>query len=125
MPRAKKPTKTAKQQGFTEFDATLPGVNGMMTALNPVAAKAVSDAMSESATFFAERLQATMTFQQNLMTCTSPSEVISAQTAYTEETLSACAEAMARFTTLMTSSVDAMAKDAKDGHRRAYNDVPV
>jgi len=114
-----------KKKTQPEIDFGVPGLAGMMTALNPVASKAWVDLMSESSEFVTERLNSTVTLQQKLMASRNPAEMVELQTAYIKETMEACSAEMSRYATLMMSSAGDIAKDAKTGHKRGYDDVPV
>lgn len=118
--------KTSKtKQSAAEFDAGLPGLTGMMTALNPVASKAMLDLMSQGTTFMTERVTSAITLQQDLMACRSPVEAMQLQAAFARETMTACTAEMTRCAALMTESFGAVAQDARTGHKRGYDDVPV
>jgi hypothetical protein len=118
--------KTSKtKQSAASFDAGLPGLAGMMTALNPVASKAVIDMMTHGTTFMTERVTSAMALQQDLMSCRSPVEAMELQAAFARETMTACTAEMTRAATLMSESFGAVAQDARTGHKRGYDDVPV
>lgn len=109
------------------FAATMelpyPMTSGILSAFNPVAAGAVTEMMAESAKFMSERMNATVALQQDIMA--SPSDALALQTAYLQDTMQACTAEMTRYADLVMTSFGAIAEDARTGHKRAYNDVPV
>lgn len=113
-----------KQQALG-LDMGVPGLAGMTTALNPIGAKVWVDLMTEYAQFMTDRLNSTTALQQEMMTCRSPADVLALQSAYWRETMEQCSAEVSRYTALLMSSYGALSQDAKDGHRRGYDDVPV
>ena len=101
-----------------------PSVAAMMV-LNPVMAKAWLDLMSEGARFMTDRLQRDMALQQRLLACREPMELMQIQSDFVKEAMEQYAEEATRYFKMVFQSADDISEDAKHGHKRAYNDVPV
>lgn len=113
-------TKTPKDTG-----SDLSALTAGLLATSPAAVKAWGDMMSEGARFVSARLQEDLETQKAMLNCKSPAELAQVQskfflTAFEQYT----AEAMKMFE-ITTGATEEVVKDAKSGHKRSYDDVPV
>ncbi|MGR3511568.1 MAG: hypothetical protein ACU0GG_02300 [Paracoccaceae bacterium] len=110
---------------FADIFAMKPAVLAGWMAVNPVAGKAWLDLMAEGTQFLTDRAARDRDFQQRLMACRSSMDVAQLQVAYMFETMDHCAAAITRSMDMMAAHASAIGADARTGHKRAYNDVPV
>ncbi len=96
-----------------------------MLAINPTLSKAWVDLMSESARFMSERLARDLELQQDMLACRNPAEFLQLQTEFLTEAMEQYTKETTRYSRMMFKSLDEISKDARAGHRREYDDVPI
>lgn len=110
--------KTSKLDANTNTAA----LNTAMLAANPVAAKAWTDLMSESARFMTSRLQHDLETQKAIMACKSPTDLMQVQSDFMKTAMEQYTQYATRCYEGMTAAVGSTAKDSK---ARSYDDVPL
>ncbi len=108
-----------------EPNVEVPAAVAAIMAVNPVAAKAWMDLMSEGARFMTERLRRDMELQRDLLACKSPSELMQIQTAFMKDAMEQYADEASRYFKMAFHSLEEIDEDVKHGHRRDYDDIPV
>jgi hypothetical protein len=109
----------------TETTVEVPAAMAGMMAINPIAAKAWMDLMSESARFVTERLRRDMQLQKDMLACKNPSELLQIQSDFMREAMEQYAEEASRYFKMAFQSAEDIEEDVKHGHRRDYDDIPV
>lgn len=126
MPLLKGETHMAQtSEPFADMFALRPAVLAGWIAVNPVTGKAWPDLMAEGTRFLSDRAARDRDFQQRFMACRSPMDVAQLQVAFMFETMDHCAAAITRSMDMMAAHASTIGADARTGHKRAYNDVPV
>ncbi len=116
-------TKSKKPEAAPETSA--PGLSAAMMAVNPVAAKAWMDIMSESAGFVMNRLQSDLETQRALMACKSPDELMKVQSEFFRTAMEQYSGEAARMFKMMTQAAEDTVEDVKTGHKRGYDNIPL
>ena len=96
-----------------------------MSALNPVAAKAWMDFMSESARFMVDRFQQDLDTQKAMLSCKSPAELLQLQSEFYRQAIQQYTAEANRMLAIMTNATENAIDEAKSGHSRSYDDVPL
>lgn len=94
-------------------------------AVNPIAAKVYLDLASEIARFMAERLERDSELQQELLSCRSPNALLEIQSKYIRDSMEHYSEEFSRYMRMFIDAEQAVIDDAKTGHSRRYNDIPL
>ncbi|SMX25839.1 phasin family protein [Boseongicola aestuarii] len=108
-----------------EIDFAVPLGAAAAIAINPIAAKACVDLMSESARFMAERLQRDMELQMEMLACKNPAALLDVQSRFVKETMAHYTDEASRYMQMVFDASNDIAEDAKTGHSRGYDDVPL
>lgn len=109
----------------SDTDIEVPAAMAAMMAINPVLSKAWMDLMTEGARFMTERLQKDMELQTRLLSCRTPADLMQVQSDFMRQAMEQYAEEASRCFKMAFKSAEDITEDAKHGHKRAYNDVPV
>lgn len=96
-----------------------------MTALNPVAAKAWQEIMSESTRFLSDRLKQDLETQKALLACKTPTELMEVQTTFIKTAMEQYSAYAFRMQKTLTAATTDAAKTVRSTHSRGYDDVPV
>lgn len=110
--------KTSARQGDETTTAAA------MMAVYP-AATAWLDMMSEGARFVTDRLQQDMETQRALLACKCPEDLMRVQSEFVTTAMQQYADEATRLVRMMSEAVEDTAKDARSGHKRGYDDVPL
>lgn len=105
-----------------------PGVSAMTAALmagNPAAARAWMDIMAESARFLSDRLQEDLETQKAMLRCKNPADLVQLQSAFFRKALEQYTAEAQKLFEIMRDAADKTMKDARSGHSRGYDDVPL
>lgn len=97
-------------------------------ALNPAAAQAWQDVMSDSARFLAERFQQDMDTQKALLSCKNPAELLQVQTDFFQSAMQQYSDHATRVFSRLSAAADssgAEGKGGRSGTARKYDDVPI
>lgn len=106
-------------------DSGASAMTAAAVAFNPVAAKAWQDIMSESARFLADRLQQDVSVQKAVLACKTPNELLLVQSEFYKNAVEQYAEEFARLSKMMVQATCDTLEDARSGHSRGYDDVPI
>ena len=111
----------------TKSDANsgAPAMIAAIMAVNPIAAKAWPDIMSETASFLTERLQQDIDTQKAMLTCKSPAELLQVQAEFIRSAMEQYMDYATRLYTTMSAAAGDAGKGALSSHSRGYNDVPL
>ncbi len=115
--------KSKKTQDVPETGANAM-VNAMM-AMNPAAATAWLDILSESTRFVTDRLRQDMETQMAMLSCKSPAELMQVQSEFFSAAMEQYADETRRLLEMMSKAAEDTLKEAKTGHARSYDDVPL
>lgn len=96
-----------------------------MMAVNPAAAKAWQDIMSESALFLTDRLQQDMDTQKAMLACKSPTELLQVQAEFLRSAMEQYTDYATHFYKRISTATEDTVKDARSGHSRGYDDLPL
>ena len=110
---------------MTADNTAAPAIAAAMMVVNPVAAKAWMDFMSESAQFVVDRLQQDLDTQKAMLECKSPDELIRIQTEFVIKAMAQYSEEATRMAKMISKATRDVIEDTKYGHSRGYDDVPL
>lgn len=96
-----------------------------MMAASPVAARAWMDIFNEGTRFMADRLQQNLETQKAMLACRSPSDVLQVQSSFVSGAMEQYADEARRLFTMMSDAAGTTIRDARTGHSRRYDDVPL
>jgi hypothetical protein len=116
-------SKSKRKQPELGFE--IPAAAAAAIAINPIVAKACVDLMSESARFMAERLQRDLELQKEMLACKNPAELLDVQSRFVKETMAHYTDEASRYMQMAFNASKDIAEDAKTGHSRGYDDVPL
>ena len=116
-------SKSKRKQPELGFE--IPAAAAAAIAINPIVAKAYVDLMSESARFMTERLQRDMDLQKEMLACKSPAALLDIQSRFFKETMAHYTEEASRYMQMISNASQDIVEDAKSGHSRGYDDVPL
>jgi len=106
-------------------DIGAPAMTAAMMAVNPVATKAWLDIMSESARFVTDRLQQDMNTQKAILACKNPAELLQVQSEFFKTAMEQYTNEATRLYKMMSKATEDTIEDARTGHSRGYDDVPL
>jgi hypothetical protein len=106
-------------------DGGASAITAAAVAFNPVAAKAWQDIMSESARFLADRLRQDLNVQKAMLACKTPHELLFVQSEFYKKAVEQYAEGFTRLSKMMIEANRDTLEDARSGHSRGYDDVPI
>lgn len=110
-------------ENYTDGGAS--AMTAAAAAFNPVAAKAWQDIMSESARFLADRLQQDLSAQRAMLACKTPNELLRVQSEFYKKAVEQYTEEFTRLSKMMHEATCATLEDARSGHSRGYDDIPI
>lgn len=114
----------AKDKSSGEDTATS-AMAATMTAINPVAAKAWQEIMSESTRFLSDRLKQDLETQSAILACKTPAELMEVQSAFFKTAMEQYSAYAFRMQKTLTSATTDAAKSVRASHSRGYDDVPL
>lgn len=97
---------------------------GMM-AFNPAVTQAWQIIMSESARFFADRLQHDLETQKAMLACKTPAELMQVQAAFFKTAMEHYTAFGAHLKETVSTVTEETIKDVRSSHFREYDDVPL
>lgn len=106
-------------------DTATSAMTATMTALNPVAAKAWQEMMSESTRFLTDRLKQDLETQKAILACKTPAELMEIQSAFLKTATEQYSAYAFRMQKTLTSATTDAAKTARSTHSRGFDDVPL
>ena len=111
----------------TKSDANsgAPAMIAAIMAVNPIAAKAWPDIMSETACFLTERLQQDIDTQKAMLTCKSPAELLQVKAEFIRSAMEQYTDYATRLYAKISAAAEDAGKGARSSHSRGYNDVPL
>ena len=115
--------KTGKTRPSKDMDA--PAITAAMMAINPIASKGWLDIMSESARFMTDRLRQDLNTQQAMLACKTPAELLKVQSEFYTSTMKDYSEQFTRLCEMMSKATNDTLDDARSGHSRKYDDIPL
>lgn len=106
-------------------DIGISAVKAAMMAVNPATAQAMMSVMAESARFLTDRLQQDLDAQKALLACKSPTELMQVQAGFMKTAMEQYMAYAVRFQKAMTTATADTMENARTGHSRGYDDVPI
>ena len=97
---------------------------GMMV-FNPAMAQAWQVIMSESARFFADRLQQDLETQKAMLACKTPAELMQVQTTFFKTAMEQYTAFGEHLLETVSTVTEGTIKDVRSSQSRGYDDVPL
>ena len=94
-------------------------------AFNPAVAQTWQVIMSESARFFADRLQQDLETQKAILACKTPAELMQVQAAFFKTAMEQYTAFDAHLKETVSTVTEETIKDVRTNQSRDYDDVPV
>ncbi|NNK79090.1 MAG: phasin family protein [Litoreibacter sp.] len=115
--------KSKKKEAAADTGAT--AITATMMAANPAATKAWMDIVSESTQFVTDRLQQDLETQKAILDYKSPMELLQVQSEFFRTAMEQYTDEVTRLCKVMSKATEDTIKDARSGHSRGYDDVPL
>ena len=105
--------------------AFAPEMAAAALAANPVVARAWMDIMSEGARLLTDRLEQDLEAQKAMMACRDPGELMRLQSEFFTTAFGQYAAETMRLAGMMGQAAGAVMEDARSGHSRRFDDIPL
>lgn len=115
--------KTRKTAPTKDMDT--PAIIAAMMAINPVASKGWLDIMYESRRFIMDRLQQDLKAQKAIFACKTPAELLQVQSEFYTSAMEQYSQEFTRLCKIMSTATYDTLDDARLGHSRSYDDIPL
>lgn len=106
-------------------DMNTPAITAAMMAINPVASKGWLDIMSETGRFMMDRLQQDLKAQQAILACKTSAELMQVQSEFYTSAMEQYSKEFTRLCKMMSTATNDTLNDARSGHSRSYEDIPL
>lgn len=107
------------------LDPAMSGMAAAMAAMSPATMTAWFQIMQEGMRFMTDRLHSDLETQQKMLACKTPADLLEVQSDFYQKAMAQYGEETQRMVELMGKAMTATAEEAKSGHKRGYDDVPV
>lgn len=106
-------------------DTATSAMTATMTALNPVAAKAWQEIISENTRFLTDRLKQDLATQSAILACKTPAELMEIQSAFLKTAMEQYSAHTFRLQKAIAAATTDAAKNMRSTHSRGYDDLPL